>query len=177
VTRVTRNLQKVAALRPVMIALVSGLLAVALLATIWIPLPNWLDWARLEIILLTVFGIPAALVAGRAAYRVALATLGLILAIAVQIMFGYLFQPECGLLSDLVIVLVFGPPWLFTTRFVAVGIVIVAPVFAYGVLSRASPFVRVAAVTALLVAVFAATMIVGLVQMASTGLTGRCPDF
>jgi len=170
-------MHKITALRPVTIAVVLGLLAVALLATIWFPLPDWLDWTRLEIILLTVFGVPAALVAGRAAYRVALATVGLIIAMAVQIMFGYLFQPECGLLSEVAIVIVFGPTWLLSTRFVAVGIVIVAPLFAYGVLSRASPLVRLGAVTALLVAVFAATVIVSHVRMASMGLTGRCPDF
>jgi hypothetical protein len=171
-------MRRITALHPVTIAVVLGLVAVALLATIWLPLPYWLDVARLEIILLTVFGVPAALVAGRAAYRVALASVALIVAMALQIMFGYILQgPGCSeVLMQVPFAIMFGSAWLFfSTRIILAGIVIVAPLFAYGVLSRASPLVRLGAVVALLVAVFAAAAIIGQVQSAS--MINRCLDF
>lgn len=93
-------------------AVVLGLVAVAVLASwfpgdsgrSWLVLPYWLDVAREQILVLAVLGGPAALVAGRAPYRVALAGLFLSIGMAVQVIaaMSLSLRPGCvSAFSDL----------------------------------------------------------------------------
>ena len=94
-------------MRAIGFTVVLVLVAVAVLAS-WVPgdsgrswlvLPYWLDVARLEILLLAMLGGPAALVAGRAPYRVALAVLFLIIGIAVQVIAAMILSLRPGCVS------------------------------------------------------------------------------
>ena len=166
-------------MRAIGFAVVLVLVAVAVLASLrsWLVLPYWLDIARLEIFVLAVFGGPAALVAGRAPYRVALAVPFLIIGIAVQVMTAMILQgPGCAsVISDLSIVVAFGPAILEHIPIVLVGIVLVAPVFAYAVLSRRPLLVRMGAVAALLLVVAGGTAVVA--NLWAAGVTTHCIDF
>jgi hypothetical protein len=164
-------------------AVVLVLVAVAVLASLWpgesgrswLVLPYWLDVARLEILVLAVLGGPAALVAGRAPYRVALGVPFLIIGITVQVMTAISLQgPGCAsVISDLSIMLAFAPVILEHIPIVLVGIVLVAPVFAYAVLWRRPLLVRMGAVAALLLVVAGGTAVVE----HPAGVAWRCLEF
>jgi hypothetical protein len=156
------------------VAVISVLLAVSL----WYLWPFWFELVPAEVPIMLLGGA-AALAAGRPAYRVVLASLLLIVAMALQFLITAVTTsqaPGCGgVVSNTILGIVFAPLFVASMPAIPVLIVIGAPVFAYAVLSRRPVLVRMGAIAVLLVVLGGATAVVA--EIRSGYSTTKCIDF
>jgi hypothetical protein len=134
---------------------------------------------RLDVLVLAVFGGPAALIAGRELFRVIPSALFLFFAITVQFGFAAILWsqgPGCGSpAGDLTFALIFIIAVLRGFAIPAAVTLVAAPVFVYGVLARTSALVRMLVVAALLLAVGDGVLFAG--QHMQGAAVHRCADF
>jgi len=137
--------------------------AVLVAASLWVLWPFWLELVPVEPLILLVGGT-AALSVGRAAYRVVLSSLLLIVAMAAQFLITAITTtqaPGCGgVVSNSVLAVVFAPLLVESMPAIPALIVIGAPAFAYAVLPRRPLLVRMGAIAVLLLLLGGVTAVV-----------------
>jgi hypothetical protein len=154
-------------------------IAALLAASLWYLWPFWFELVPVEVPIVVLLGGAAALAAGRPAYRVVLASLLLIVAMALLFLITAVTTsqaPGCGgVVSNTILGIVFAPLFVASMPAIPVLIVVGAPVFAYVVLSRRPLLVRMGAVAVLLVVLAGATAMVA--EIRSGYSTTKCIDF